>query len=130
LVRITFAQPALGIVEVEPDIFYICTSNVYSSHESFIHRLDLRDWAPGMSVSPEAVLEFPEAVRALNGSCMIAPKIMLVADSIAALIWRIDLSSDGGKITARVWLKHDSMAYDPHGPLFPQQRTFIGAAVT
>jgi hypothetical protein len=117
LLLFTFAQPALGIVEVEPDIFYICTSNVYSSHESFLHRLDLRDWAPGMSVSPEAVLEFPEAVRALNGSCMIAPNIMLVADSIAALIWRIDLPSDGGKITARVWLKHDSMAYDPHGPM-------------
>src|ERR1700730_6378220 len=41
---------------------------------------------PGISVTPEAVLEYPEAARALNGSCLIAPNVMLVADSVASLI--------------------------------------------
>jgi sugar lactone lactonase YvrE len=77
----------------------------------------MRDWAPGISVIPEVILQFPESVRALNGSCLIAPNIILVADSIASLIWRVDLPLDSGKATARVWLKHRSMAYDPDGPM-------------
>jgi hypothetical protein len=128
----TFSQSAMGIVEVEPDIFYIATSPViayqaailsgrlFTSHESYLHRLDMRDWAPGMSVKPEVVLQFPEPVRGLNGSCIIAPNIILVADCFASLIWRVDLPSGAGKATARVWLEHDSMATDPGGP-FPDQ---------
>jgi hypothetical protein len=46
--------------------------------------------------------------------------IVLIADCFANLIWRVDLSRDGTKATARVWLKHDSMAYDPDGPM-PEQ---------
>jgi len=113
----TFGEPTLGIVEVEPDIFYISTCNLYTSHEAYLHRMDLRDWAPGKPVNPEVVLKFPDIARGLNGSCLIAPKIMLVADCFAGLIWRVDLPSDGGKATARVWLKYDSMDYDPNGPL-------------
>jgi hypothetical protein len=67
LLLFTFSQLAMGIVEPEPDVFYISTSDIYTSHESYLHRLDLRGWAPGMAVTPEAVLRFPEAVRALNG---------------------------------------------------------------
>jgi hypothetical protein len=84
----TFAQPTLGIVEVEPEVFYINTSNLYTSHESYLHRLDMRDWVPGESVNPEVVLTFPKAARGLNGSCFIAPNIILVADCFASLIWR------------------------------------------
>jgi hypothetical protein len=78
---------------------------------------DLRDWAPGKSVNPEVVLKFTEPVRGLNGSCLIASNIILIADCFANLIWRVDLPRNGGKATARVWLKHDSMAYDPDGPM-------------
>src|SRR3984957_4806426 len=117
LLLCTFAQSAMGIVEVEPDIFYICTSNLWTSHESYLHRLDMRDWAAGKSVNPEVVVKFTEPVRGLNGSCLIAPNIILIADCFANLIWRVDLSRDGTKATARVWLKHDSMAYDPDGPM-------------
>jgi hypothetical protein len=128
----TFPQSAMGIVEAEPDIFYIATSPViayqaailsgrlFASHESYLYRLDMRDWAHGMSVKPELVLQFPEPVRGLNGSCMIASNIILVADCFASLIWRVDLPSGAGKATARVWLKHESMATDPGGP-FPDQ---------
>jgi hypothetical protein len=106
----------MGIVEVEPDIFYVCTSNLYTSHESYLHRLDMRDWSPGKPVRLEVVLEFPEPVRGLNGSCLIAPNTILIADCFASLIWRVDLPRNGGKATARVWLKHDSMAYDSADP--------------
>lgn len=112
-----FGQPALGIVEVEPDVFYICTSNIYTSHESYLHRIDLRGWTPGAEVSPEVVLEFPKPVGALNGCCLIAPNVILIADSVASLIWRVDLAADGSKPMARIWLSHANMANDPNGPM-------------
>jgi hypothetical protein len=90
------------------------------SIESYLHRLDLRGWAPGMAVTPEAVLRFPEPVRALNGSCVVTPDIILIADCFSSLIWRADLKTADGKPTARVWLKHDSMGYFP-GQMKPEQ---------
>jgi hypothetical protein len=115
----TFAQLTMGIVEVEPDVFYVCTSNLYTDHESYLQRLDLRGWAPGKPVKPEAVLKFPPPVGALNGCCLIAPNVILVADSWASLIWRVDLRT-GGRPSARVWLKHPSMVYHP-GEMKPEQ---------
>jgi hypothetical protein len=82
----TFAQLTMGIVEVERDVFCLCTSNGYTDHESYLQRLDLRRWAPGEPLKPEAVLKFPEPVGALNGCCLVAPNVILVADSFAGLI--------------------------------------------
>jgi hypothetical protein len=76
----------------------------------------MRAWVPGKSVNLEVVLEFPKSARGLNGVCLIAPNIILIADCFASLIWRVNLPPNGGKATARIWLKHDSMAYDPHDP--------------
>ena len=42
LLLFTFSQLAMGIVEAEPEVFYISTSDIYTSHESYLHRLDLR----------------------------------------------------------------------------------------
>ena len=125
----TFSHSAMGIIEVEPDIFYLATSPVveyqtailtgrpYTSPNSYLHRLDLRGWTSGQAVKPEATLQFPEPARGLNGSCLITPGVVLVADCFAGLVWRADLPADGQKATARVWLKHDSMAHDPDGPM-------------
>ena len=115
-----FAQPTTGIVEVEPDVFLISTCNLYTTHESFLHRLDLREWSPGEPVEPISVFQFPPAARGLNGSCLLAPGVMLVADCFASLIWRVDVAFEGRPITARVWLAHDSMGYFP-GELKPEQ---------
>ena len=129
LVLSTFSHSAMGVIEAEPDVFYLATSPVieyqaaalagrpYTSPGSYLHRLDLRGWAPGQPVKPEAVLQFPEPARGLNGSCVIAPDTVFIADCFAGLVWRADLPADGGKATARVWLKHDSMAHDPDGPM-------------
>lgn len=82
----TFDQLAAGIVETEPDVFYISTSDSYTTHESFLHRLDLRHWSPGQPVRTEAVLKFADPVGGLNGSCLLAPGVILLADSVADLI--------------------------------------------
>ena len=115
-----FAQPTTGLVEVEPDIFFISTSNLYTSHESFLHRLDLRGWQAGSPVQPEQVFQFPEQARGLNGSCLLAPGVVLIADCFAGLIWRVDLQPGGTKPRSRVWLQHESMGYFP-GKLKPEQ---------
>ena len=85
-----------------------------------MQRIDLRAWTPGEPLQPEVVLEFPEPVRGLNGGCLVAPRVLLIADCFASLIWRVDLPAGGGKPTARVWLKHYSMLYYP-GSKKPEQ---------
>ena len=117
----TFSEPTLAIVEIEPDIFYVSTGNIYTTHEGYLHRLDMRGWAPGQPLKLATVFQFPDTARGLNGACLIAPKVMLVADSFASLIWRVDLpAEDGGRPTARIWLQHESMGYFP-GELKPEQ---------
>jgi len=108
----TFDQLASGIVETQPDVFHISTSDGYTTHESFLHRLDLRHWNPGEPVSAETVLKFGEPAGGLNGSCLLAPWVIALADSVAGLIWRVDLPAGDGTATARVWLTHDTMADD------------------
>ncbi len=115
-----FAQPATGLVEIEPDVFLVSTSNLYTTHESCLHRLDLRGWAPGSAIRPDTVFRFPETARGLNGSCLVAPGVVLVADCFASLIWRVDLPAGGGTPAARVWLRHESMGYYP-GTQKPEQ---------
>jgi hypothetical protein len=107
----TFPQPAMGIVEDEPDVFYISVSDIYSWEASYLYRLDLNGWMPGQSVHPEPVVHFPQPLRGLNGSCVIAPGIILLADSWAGLIWRVDLHAADGKPKPTVWLEHDTMSY-------------------
>jgi hypothetical protein len=55
----TFDQLALSLPEAEPDIFYLCTSNLYTDHKSSLHRIDLHDWIVGNRVEPQKVLIFP-----------------------------------------------------------------------
>ena len=116
----TFDQPTTGIVEVEPDVFLVFCGNLYTTHESFAHRLDLRSWQPSSPVEPKLLCRFPEMARGLNGCCLIAPGVILVADCFASLIWRLDLAADGGKPAIRVWLEHESMGYFP-GKMKPEQ---------
>ena len=113
-------ENALGIAEAEANVFYFVTSNMYTSHEGFLHRLDLRGWIPGSAIEPETVLKFPEQARGLNGMCMLAPNVLLVADCFAGQIWRVDLDPSGGQTQISKWLSHASMDYFP-GALKPEQ---------
>jgi hypothetical protein len=116
----TFPHLAMGIVEVEPDIFYITTSEIYSWSASYLYRLDLNGWTPGQPVHPAPILQFPEQARGLNGSCVLTPGLILLADCFAGMIWRVDLNMHDGMSKASAWLRHDSMGYFP-GQMKPEQ---------
>jgi hypothetical protein len=107
----TFDGFALGIVETEPDIFYVSTLN-----QATLERFDLRGWVPGAPVKSTRVLTFDHPAG-LNGSCLLAPGVILLADSLAGLIWCVDLAEDGLTATASVWLQHHTMAPDPDNGL-------------
>jgi hypothetical protein len=105
----TFDNVPVGIVEAEPDGFYVNTFGVAT-----LERIDLRGWRVGQ---PEVrVVTFDDPRVVLNGSCLIAPGVILIADSVGGLVWRVD----GLTATARSWLQHDSIAFDPDNPLNPQ----------
>ena len=116
----TFEQLTLNPVEVEPDVFYLTTSNAYTDHKSSLYRIDLRKWSAGDPIQPQKVFDFPKEALALNGSCLIGPRTILVADSVAGLVWRVDLPEDNETPFARVWLRHESMEYYP-GQMKPEQ---------
>ena len=82
-------------------------------------RVDLTGWAPGGPLTPELIYTFDERARGLNGSCLLAPGVLAVADCFAGLIWRVDLAQDARHATAREWLAHDTMAFDPDSELPP-----------
>jgi hypothetical protein len=109
----TYQENACGIVEMEPDVFVVLSGNVYTTHESFLHRLDLRNWKAGTAIAPETI-------RGVNGACLLAPGVLLVADCFAGLIWRVDFPADGKTPVFRVWLEDPSMGYFP-GKMKPEQ---------
>ena len=115
----TFDHPVMGIAEAEPDVFVICLTDGYATHESHLVRIDFSGWAPGRAVSPEVIYTFDERVRALNGACMLGPGVMAIADCFAGLIWRVDLADGARSAKARVWLADDTMAWDPDSEVAP-----------
>ena len=117
---VSFEQSPSGIIEAEPNVFLVCASNLYTSHEAFLYRLDLRNWKPGTAVKPELMVQFPESARSLNCSCMIGKTIMLASDGFGSRIWRVDFDAGDATATARIWLEHESMGYFP-GSMKPEQ---------
>ena len=115
----TFEHPVTGIVEVDPDVFIVSVTEGYTTHESHLARIDLTDWRPGDPVTPEIIFTFDDRVRALNGSCLLGPAVMLAADCFAGFIWRIDLGQDARSASAHVWLADDTMAHDPDSEVAP-----------
>jgi hypothetical protein len=70
--------------------------------------------------SPDIICTFDDRVRGLNGSCLLGPGVILIADCFAGFIWRVDLGSDAKSIAAaRIWLAHDTMAFEPDSELPP-----------
>ena len=115
-----FDQLATGLVEIEPDLFLVSTSNAYTDHDSFLHLVDMRGYEPGAAVWPETLFHFPPAARGLNGCCLLAPGIVLIADCFAGLIWRVAMQAGGRDIAVRPWLSDESMGYYP-GTQKPEQ---------
>ncbi|HWY01422.1 MAG TPA: hypothetical protein VNY55_16535 [Mycobacterium sp.] len=115
----TFDHPVTGIAEIAPDVFIVNLTEAYTTHESHLVRIDFNGWTPGSPVSPETIYTFDERVRGLNGSCLLGPNVLVIADCFAGLIWRIDLADTGRNATARVWLADDTMADDPDSGVPP-----------
>ena len=116
----TFEQLTMSLIEIESNVFYLFTSNVYSDHKSSLHRINLRNWSAGEPIHPVKILDFPAQAIALNGSCLVGPRTILVADSGASLIWRVDVAENGESASARIWLRHESMGNYP-GQMKPEQ---------
>ncbi|HEX4559866.1 MAG TPA: hypothetical protein VH166_11925 [Mycobacterium sp.] len=115
----TFDHPVTGIAEIAPDVFIISLTEGYTTHESHLLRVDFNGWEPGSPVSPDVIYTFDERVRSLNGSCLLGPNVLAIADCFAGLIWRIDLADDARSAKARVWLSDDTMADDPDSGVPP-----------
>jgi hypothetical protein len=115
----TFDHPVTGIAEIAPDVFIVNLTEAYTTYESHLVRIDFNGWKPGSPVSPETIYTFDERVRGLNGSCLVGPNVLVIADCFAGLIWRIDLADAGRSATARVWLADDTMADDPDSGVPP-----------
>ena len=98
----TFKHPILGIVEAEPDVIIVSVCDLYNAHESQLARIDFNGWSPGKPVKPEIIFTFDDRARGLNGSTMLGPGVIALADCFAGLIWRVDLSDHARGATARV----------------------------
>lgn len=114
-----FDTIVVSMVEVEPEIFIVSLSDGYTTHKSHLARIDLSGWTPGEPVLPEIIYTFDYRVRALNGSCLLAPGVMLIADCFAGLIWRIDLDPGAHRARARIWMQHPTMSMDLDSEVAP-----------
>jgi hypothetical protein len=108
----TFGQRPMGIVETEPNLFYVLGTNLGRLHSAYLYRVDLRNWRLGMPVPVRQVLHFPPQVLFVDGATVVAPHVILVSDAGSGSIWRVDLSPDGSSANAREWLKDPSMALE------------------
>ena len=115
----TFEMMTLNMLEAEPDVFYLTSADCYNTKISRLYRIDLNGWEPGVTISPELILEFPDPKVALNGSCLLSPTVLL-AGGFSDLIWRVDLTGGGRRASARIWLQHDNMKNRP-GEKKPEQ---------
>ncbi|KAH6722581.1 hypothetical protein BKA61DRAFT_178949 [Leptodontidium sp. MPI-SDFR-AT-0119] len=109
----TFEEPAMGIVELEMDIFYISTTSVLRpGGPSTLWKLDMRSFSSSNAPpKPVSVLVFPPEARVLNGSAVLSPTVLLCADSAADCIWRVDVPKDGAAPSTRIWMKHSLLAH-------------------
>jgi hypothetical protein len=118
----TFDHPVTGITEVEPEVFVLSLTEGYTTYESHLVRIDFTGWQPGDPVTPETIYTFDDRVRALNGSCLLGPGVLAVADCFAGLIWRVDLTEGAHGATARIWSAHDTMGDDPDSEVAPPRQ--------
>jgi hypothetical protein len=61
-----FDYLVMGIVETEPDVFIVCVTDGYTTHKSYLARVDLNGWTFGKPISPEVVYTFDDRVRGLK----------------------------------------------------------------
>ena len=60
----TFGHLITGIVEIEPAVFIVSLSDGYTTHESYLARVDLTGWTPGEVLSPQLIFAYVTRHRA------------------------------------------------------------------
>lgn len=91
------ANSTVGITEIEPDVFAVVAGNYSAAKYKGIEgsfalwTIDLRNGLPG---TPTKVASIPQA-QALNGATTVtgSPDLVLVADSFAGAVWRVNITS-------------------------------------
>lgn len=100
-----------GIVELDPDVFYVSTGNIsFSPYDGqlstvpdtfAVWKLDLRSYSVqyGKPAQVSKIVTFPEA-RLLNGIAVLDHEkgLLVIADSLFGLIWELDVHT--GEIRA------------------------------
>lgn len=62
-----------GLAEIAPDVFLMLAGNLYTTHESFIYKVDLRGWMPGTPVQPELFCCSPKKLAHRTGAACSSP---------------------------------------------------------
>ena len=78
----TFEQMTMSLVEIEPNVFYLFTSNVYSDHKSSLRRIDLRNWSVG-ELHPVKILGLSR-----TGDCLKWQLSCRTAHNCGCRLWR------------------------------------------
>ncbi|KAL0932771.1 uncharacterized protein CTRU02_211734 [Colletotrichum truncatum] len=95
----------LGITETFPDVFAFVGSNISftAGGERGAAALWTINFNEELSPSPRLIAHLPDAIL-LNGATSVPqnPQIVLVADSIRGLVWRVDITSGAVSIGAEV----------------------------
>ena len=93
-------------------MFAILSGNIYTTHDNYLHWLDLRGWVPRKPAEPKQVLAFPRAMLGINGCCAVSPATVFAADTFGGAIWRVDFGR-GVQAETKLWLQYASMAHVP-----------------
>jgi len=85
----TFDELTTGIAELEPDVFVVFTTNAYTTHENYMHRLDLRGWMPEREEESMSDMRRREFITLLGGAGLrtrpghtLEPRLLFVVERV------------------------------------------------
>ena len=117
-----FPTGAMGMVEVEDDVFYVSVGTIGDKGSFSIYRVDMSSFALDDSneiKTPAKVSDLvpvPDALF-LNGSALLSASkgIILAADSFLGTVFAIDVKAR----SVMVWLQHKALAKVSDNPNYP-----------
>jgi hypothetical protein len=83
-----FKELPIGIVKIEPNVFYIIISTLFNFESpKTLWRIDFNGFTfPISTLKPEPIIESPPKACFLNGSAILSPTVVLCANSFTNLI--------------------------------------------
>src|ERR1700753_957601 len=76
----TFDHLVMGVVETERDVFIVCVTDGYTTHQSSLARADLNGGTSSNPIAPDVISPSDARVRALTGACLLGPGVLAIAD--------------------------------------------------